>query len=159
MPSFAQQRQQQLFTLPADGVPLLPVLCSDLSCCVIHPTTSAGAQQLLNSLQQLQQQPAVTAKSEPCTDHHNAPLQPRDKVMILSPILKPFATGTIMLVKDCDDCAGASVWWPLAGCCCTMPQPRGQHQMRRRTRWCARQWRTWMTPQARLRVYCKAALW
>ncbi|KAF6237336.1 hypothetical protein COO60DRAFT_1709371 [Scenedesmus sp. NREL 46B-D3] len=29
--------------------------------------------------------------------------------MILSPILKPFATGTIMLVKDCDDCAGASV--------------------------------------------------
>ncbi|KAF6250546.1 hypothetical protein COO60DRAFT_1465233 [Scenedesmus sp. NREL 46B-D3] len=53
-----------------------PASSSDLSCCVVHPTTSAGAQQLLNSLQQLQQQPAVTAKSEPCTDHHNAPLQP-----------------------------------------------------------------------------------
>ncbi|KAF6263216.1 hypothetical protein COO60DRAFT_1624660 [Scenedesmus sp. NREL 46B-D3] len=48
-------------------------------------------------------------------DKHPLHTKPRDKVMILSPILKPFATGTIMLVKDCDDCAGASVWWPLAG--------------------------------------------
>ncbi|KAF6262036.1 hypothetical protein COO60DRAFT_1677827 [Scenedesmus sp. NREL 46B-D3] len=57
-------------------------------------------------LQQLQQQPAVTVKSEPRTDRHSVLLQPGDKVMLLSPSFKPFATGTIMLVKDNYDCAG-----------------------------------------------------
>ncbi|KAF6253818.1 hypothetical protein COO60DRAFT_1628110 [Scenedesmus sp. NREL 46B-D3] len=50
-------------------------------------------------------------KPRPMQSVNKHPLhtKPGDKVMILSPILKPFATGTIMLVKDCDDCAGASV--------------------------------------------------
>ncbi|KAF6260597.1 hypothetical protein COO60DRAFT_1625647 [Scenedesmus sp. NREL 46B-D3] len=60
-------------------------------------------------------------------DKHPLHTKPGDKVMILSPILKPFATGTIMLVKDCDDCAGASVstgsldlsLWLWGTCLCT----------------------------------------
>ncbi|KAF6252392.1 hypothetical protein COO60DRAFT_527138 [Scenedesmus sp. NREL 46B-D3] len=50
-------------------------------------------------------------KPRPMQSVNKHPLhtKPGDKVMILSPILKPFATGTIMLVQNCDDCAGASL--------------------------------------------------
>jgi hypothetical protein len=72
-------------------------------CKLTKSCTPAGAQQLLGQLQQ------VAVKFEPRIDCDNNTLKVGDKVHILSPSLKPFATGVIKLVGDNDVCADKPV--------------------------------------------------